>query len=76
MNHVLRASRNALGPASTAAVAVCHAPHHVTGSPAISVAPENSLADTNAREFAAKRVLKTTVRYVPNDQTLEWISWK
>jgi hypothetical protein len=76
MNHVLRASRSALGPVSTVALAACHAQHRVIGSPAISVAPENSLADTNAREFAAKRVLKITARHVPIGQTLVWIFWK
>jgi hypothetical protein len=76
MNHVLRASRSALGPVSTVAVAVCHAQHHVIGSPAISVAPEIYLADTDVQDFAVKRALKTTARHVPIEQTLVWIFWK
>jgi hypothetical protein len=72
---VHHASKSALGLASIKELAICHALHLVAASPAIIAAPRSYLADTNAREFAAKHVLKTTVRRVPTEQTLEWIFW-
>jgi hypothetical protein len=73
INHVHHASRRALGRANTKGVALCRAPHHVAASHAISAVSDSCLAGTNARESAARHVLKNTARFVRIDKVLEWI---
>ena len=72
-SHVHLVSRSALGHANIVEVAVCRVLHHAADSPAISVAPECCLADTNAQGYAARYVPKSIVRYAPIERKLEWI---
>jgi hypothetical protein len=72
-SHVHLVSRSALGHASIVEVAVCPVLRRAADSPAISVAPECCLADTNAQGYAARNVPKSIARYAPTEKKLEWI---
>jgi hypothetical protein len=70
MSLVRLVSKSVLGHANIVGVAVCPVLHRAADSPAITVAPECCLADTNAQGCAARYAPKSIARYAPTDRKL------